>query len=137
MTTQLKKSLSRLEALDRTQLKLAKNMIKAYDGAMYAIDLFISGALNRSLALSDGFKVLVKSKNLICAGAILRLQIDTAIKIFAGTLVNDTNNFVSDVLKGKHIRNLKDRDGNKMTDRYLVEKLSDDYPWLPSVYDKT
>ena len=112
-------------------------MIEAYGGSMYAMDLFISGALNRSLALSDGFRGLVKSKNLICAGAILRLQIDTAIRIFAGTLVEDTNNFVSDVLKGKHIRNFKDRDGNRMTDRYLVTKLSDEYPWLPNVYDKT
>jgi hypothetical protein len=137
MTTQLQKSLSRLEALEKAQLELAKNMVEAYDGAMYSIDLLISGALNRSLALSDGFKSLVNSKNLICAGAILRLQVDTAIRIFAGTLVNDTNKFVSEVLKGKHIRNMKDRDGNRMTDRYLVEKLSDEYSWLPNVYDKT
>ena len=82
MTTQLQKSLNRLKALEKTQLELAKNMIEAYGGSMYAIDLFISGALNRSLALSDGFKGLVKSKNLICAGAILRLQVDTAIKDF-------------------------------------------------------
>ena len=132
MITQLQKSLSRLEALEKSQLGLAKNMIEAYGGSMYAMDLFISGALNRSLALSDGFRGLVKSKNLICAGAILRLQIDTAIRIFAGTLVEDTNKFVNDVLKGKHIRNFKDRDGNRMTDRYLVTKLSDEYPWLPS-----
>ena len=137
MTTQLQKSLNRLEALEKAQIELAKRMIEAYDGAMYAVDLFISGALNRSVALSEGFKNLVKSKNLICAGAILRLQVDTAIRIFAGTLVDDTNQFVSDVLKGKHIRNLKDLDGNRMTDRYLVEKLSNEYPWLPNVYEKT
>ena len=58
MTTQLQKSLNRLEALEKAQVELAKKMIEAYDGAMYAIDLFISGALNRSLALSDGFKGL-------------------------------------------------------------------------------
>jgi len=137
MTAQLQKSLKRLEALEKSQVELAEKMIEAYDGAIYAVDLFISGALNRSLALSDGFKGLVKSKNLICAAAILRLQIDTAIRFFAGTLVDDTNQFVSDVLKGKHIRNLKDRNGNKMTDRYLVEELSDEYPWLPNVYEKT
>ena len=137
MTTQLLKSLERLESLENSQLELAKNMIQAHEGSIYAMDLFILGALNRSLATSDGFKGLVKSKNLICAGAILRLQIDTAIRIFAGTLVEDTNKFVGDILKGKHIRNLKDRDGNKMTDRYLVAKLSDGYPWLPNVYKKT
>jgi hypothetical protein len=133
----MQNSLNRLEDLEKAQIELAKKMIEAYDGAMYALDLFISGALNRSAALSDGFKSLVKSKNLICAGAILRLQIDTAIRIFAGTLVDDTNRFVSDVLKGQHIRNLKDRDGKKMTDRYLVEKLSDEYSWLPKVYENT
>jgi hypothetical protein len=137
MAAQLQKSLNRLEDLEKAQIELAKRMIEAYDGAMYAVDLFISGALNRSAALSEGFNNLVKSKNLICAGAILRLQIDTAIRIFAGTLVDDTNQLVSDVLRGQHIRNLKDRDGKKMTDRYLVKKLSDEYPWLPKVYEKT
>lgn len=137
MTTQLQKSLNRLKELEKAQIELAKTMIEAYDGSMYAIDLFISGALNRSAALSEGFKGLVKSKNLICAGAILRLQIDTAIRIFAGTLVDDTNLFVSDILKGQHIRNLKDRDENKMTNKYLVNKLSNEYPWLPKVYEKT
>jgi hypothetical protein len=137
MISQLQQSLNRVEDLENAQIELAKRMIKAYDGAMYAVDLFISGALNRSAALSEGFKSLVKSKNLICAGAILRLQIDTAIRIFAVTLVDDSNQFVSDVLKGKHIRDLKDRDGKKMTDRYLVEQLSDEYPWLPKVYEKT
>jgi hypothetical protein len=137
MTTQFQKSLTRLEDLEKAQIESYKRMMEAYDSAMYAVDLFISGALNRSVALSEGFRSLVKAKNLICAGAILRLQIDTAIRIFAGTLVDDTNQFVSDVLKGHHIRNLKDRDGKKMTDKYLVEKLSGEYPWLPKVYEKT
>lgn len=137
MTAQLQKSLNRLEDFKKDQIELAKRMIEAYDGAMYSVDLYIAGALNRSEALSEGFKSLLKSKNLICAGAILRLQIDTAIRIFAGTLVDDTNQFVGDVLKGQHISKLKDRDGKKMTDRYLVEKLSDEYPWLPKVYEKT
>ena len=133
----MKKSIAQLISLEKTQVDLAKEMLKAYNESLYAVDLLISAAINRSLSLSKGFRTLVKEKNLICAGAILRLQIDTAIRIFAGTLIEDSNQFASAVIQGQHIRNMKDRDGKKMTDKYLVEKLSDIYSWLPSVYEKT
>ena len=133
----MKNSLDQLKAIEKKQLELAKKMLKAYNESLYNMDILVSAALNRSLSLSKGFRVLINEKNLICAGALLRLQIDTAIRIFAGTLVENSNKFVRDVSRGKHIRNLKDRDGNKMTDKYLVEKLSDEYPWLPTVYEKT
>ncbi len=133
----MQKPLDQLINLEKTQIDLAKRMVGCHDSSLYAVDLLMSAAINRSLSLSKGFSTLIQDKNLICAGAILRLQIDTAMRIFAGTLVEDSNQFAIDVISGKHIRNMRDRDGNNMTDKYLVGKLSDIYPWLTSVYEKT
>jgi hypothetical protein len=38
------------------------------------------------------------------------------------------------VLKGVAIRKQKDSAGKLMTDQYLVERLSEKYPWVSSVY---
>jgi hypothetical protein len=32
---------------------------------------------------------------------------------------------------------LKDREGKKMTDRYLVDKMSIEHPWMQKVYETT
>ena len=39
-------------------------------------DLFFCAALDRSVQLSEGFIVLLQERNLSCAGALLRLQMD-------------------------------------------------------------
>lgn len=41
------------------------------------------------------------------------------------------------VLKGQHVRSMKDQNGNKMTDRYLVEQLTKEHKWIQNVYKET
>lgn len=118
--------------IDRTVL-----MIEAHDGAVYGFDLFANGAVNRSLALSVGFRMLIRDRNLICAGALLRLQLDTALRFFAGYIVKNPHEFAIEVLKGKQIRNLRDQDGQLMTDRYLLSQLGKEFEWIEPVYEKT
>lgn len=74
---------------------------------------------------------------MICAGAILRLHLDTVLRFFAGFIVDKPHDFASDVLKGHHIRKMKDRSGQLMTDSYLVTKLAKFHPWIKDVYHKT
>jgi len=66
--------------------------------------------------------------------SLLRIQLDTFIRFHALAISKDSNKFVNDILDGRHIRNMKDKDGNKMTDGYLVDLLSYEYPWLKDVY---
>ncbi|MCY4421278.1 MAG: hypothetical protein OXC42_08575 [Gammaproteobacteria bacterium] len=129
--------LEHLEADEKAMLECAHNMLKADDQNIYMFDLLANAAINRSVALSSGFRTLIRDQNLICAGALLRLQLDTAIRFFAGFLVEQPHEFAAAVLKGKHIRKMKDRKGNPMTDRYLVTLLGKKYPWIEFVYEKT
>jgi hypothetical protein len=133
----LEESLEELKALDQAHLDLGRQMFEAFGGAMYGMDLLAAGALNRSKAHMAGFRQLVEAKNLICAGALLRLQLDTALRFYAAFLVDKPHDFALAVLDGKRVRDLRDQDGNKMTDAYLVQKLGVEFSWVPRVYERT
>jgi len=133
----LEESLAKLVPLDEAHLELGKQMFNAFGGTLYGMDLLAAGALNRSKAHIAGFRQLIEAKNLICAGALLRLQLDTALRFHAAFLVEQPHDFALAVLGGKRVRDLKDRDGVGMTDAYLVKKLGQEYDWIPRVYERT
>jgi hypothetical protein len=133
----LEKAFERLAQLDSAHNEIGMYIMKAHGGALYNMDFLAFAALNRSKAHIAGFTSLLKAKNLICAGALLRLQLDTAMRFYAAFLVDDPHSFAFKVMKGEKIRKLRDRDKNLMTDSYLVEMLGTEYAWVPRVYDKT
>lgn len=100
-------------------------------------DFFIFGALRRTLAQARGFRDLIKARNFPCAAAILRLQLDTAMRVNALSLVEDPDAACKAVLDGEQFNRLKDRDGNKLSDAHLRKKLSETNPWIGPVYERT
>lgn len=129
--------LAQLEALEQAQLKLVHRVLEAYDSALYPMDLLTMAAVNRSLALSSGFRQMIAAKNLVCAGSILRLQIDTAARYSAAWRVKDPHEFALAVLKGSQVRDMLSTEGRRMTDRYLVQCLVPDAEWVERVYERT
>ena len=127
-------SLDVIEKNKNTALSLAKEMLSAENGAMYPVDLLATGAIKRFLSTSSAFRLLVESNNLVSARSILRIHLDTAMRFHAVWLVSDPHKFASDVLAGKQINRMKDRDGIKLTDSYLSSKLAEEYNWIPTVY---
>src|SRR5258707_10844952 len=105
------------------------------DQSMYVSDFIIFGALKRTLALSDGFRGHIRNRNFTCAAALLRLQLDTALRLYAGSLYGDTEEYAKAVLDGKQVDKLKDRGGKRLTDSYLADKLSEHYPWVNRMYE--
>ena len=133
-------ALTQLEVNEKLILDQAHRMLKAYNRALYGFDLLAVAAAKRSLALSVGFRTMVRDQNLICAGAILRLQLDTALRIFAGFIVDNPHDFAIEVIEGKRINKIKDQNGRPMTDHYLVTQLARKYPeyqWIKSTYKET
>jgi hypothetical protein len=126
-----------LESDRKKLIGLAVEMSQAHSGDVYPLDLYANGAINRSLALSAGFQSLVEQRNILCAGALLRLQIDTAIRFYAAFIVDDPHSFAMEVLKGVAVRELKDQSGQFMTDAYLVKCLKPQYDWIDRVYETT
>ena len=70
------------------------------------------------------------------ARSLLRIQVDTLIRYHAIWLVDQPHDFAADIMDGARIDKITDRDGNKMRDFYLINKLKNEYDWLPEVYSR-
>jgi hypothetical protein len=135
-STRTVEALKTTEALQDVTRELWLEMTNAYGGALYAVDMVANAAVKRSISQAHGFRLLVEAGNLVCARSLLRLQLDTAIRFYAVFLVKSPHDFCHNIIKGIQINRMKDKDGNRLTDRYLVTKLGEKHAWMPPVYDE-
>ncbi|MDM5271199.1 hypothetical protein PGH07_03330 [Sulfurovum sp. zt1-1] len=131
----LSDAIANLKSTEKELLQLGKLMLSADDGKLFPVDLIAIGAMKRTASNTEGFIGLVEAQNMTSARSLLRVQLDTFMRFSAIWLVDSPHDFAHEIIGGKHIRNIKDRAGNKMTDSYLVETLSKEYPWIKNVYD--
>ena len=101
------------------------------------IDFCFCGMLDRSIRLADGFIPMIKNRNLTCAGALLRLQLDNCMRLYALYIANDERAVVNALLDGDKIDKLKDKKGNQMRDTYLKNEFGNIDSQLPIVYENT
>lgn len=99
--------------------------------------LFLYGIANRTLAQTRAFRQCIEDRNGLVATALLRLQLDTALRLYALFWVADPNAFSYEVFSGAQIDRLKAADGERMTDKYLRAKLVSHYSWMETVYKQT
>jgi hypothetical protein len=128
--------LARIDKLEAELLRKSAALFGKHD-SIYQTDLFMMGALKRTLAQSRGFRDMISAQNFPCAAAILRLQIDTAMRVNAIRLVENREALCSALLGGQRFNTLKDGAGKKMTDAYLREKLAEHHSWITEVYQQT
>jgi hypothetical protein len=133
----LSESFPSLENCRKRHLELGKQVIEAYGGNIYPVDFLIIAAINRSLCLLVGLKILIEEKNIICAAPIIRMQIDNAMRVAAGTLVSEPHQLVMNILNGIPIKRQEDRNGHKLTDQYLLSIIEKDHKWIRKVYENT
>lgn len=101
-------------------------------------DFFMAiGVARRSCALTSGFKAMLKDRNSLCALALVRMQLDNSLRLYAGFFSKDRIKFSKDVLNGKIISKMKADDNQPMTDNYLARRVSRANPWVINVYKKT
>lgn len=117
--------------------KLWNVTASADSGTLFPVDMLSTAVTHRAMCIISGFCEMIEKKNFICAAPLVRLQLDNLIRFYAIWLVDDPHDLATEILKGKEIRKHKDRNGQKMTDKYLTEKLADEYPWIRRVYRET
>ncbi|MFZ1073386.1 MAG: hypothetical protein WAO21_08110 [Verrucomicrobiia bacterium] len=133
----LQQQLAHLRKSEDFHLKVWKKMMDADGGALFPVDLLANAVLHRSINLVRGYATLVEQRNWICAAPLLRLQLDNCLRFYAVFIVEKPHDFAMKVFEGVAIRKMKDRTGNLMKDAYLVEKLSQQHPWVARVYERT
>lgn len=128
--------LKRIDQLESELIRKGAGIMGKSPNLTHA-DFFIFGALRRTLAQARGFRELIEARNFPCAAAILRLQIDTAMRVNALSLTDDPDAACKAVLDGEQFNRLKDRDGRRMSDAYLRERLAKSHPWISPAYERT
>jgi hypothetical protein len=134
-TLSLAQRLAKIEAFEKDLLGQFATMFAA-DDTLYVTDMFVMGALRRTIAQASGFRRLLSERNFPSAAGLLRMQIDTAMRINALRLVANRDDFCRSLLfeNGRFNRS-NDARGNRMTDAYLRGRLAEDHPWVSPVYE--
>ena len=99
-------------------------------------DLFFCASLDRCLRLIDGVIPMLKERNLTCAGALLRLQMDNCLRTYAAFIAADKEKVIDCIISGDMIKNEKDTTGQKMTDGHLKDEISKIDSQFAQVYDQ-
>jgi hypothetical protein len=118
-------------------LRLLQEILAADRGNLFGIDFVVVAVIQRSLSLIDGFTAMVERRNPLCAAPLLRLQLDSVMRLYACSLVDDPHLIALRLLEGQPLRKVKSKDGHSLTDKYLHEEVSKLYPWASRVYNAT
>jgi hypothetical protein len=132
--------LDHLRSQLRTHIDIAQRCIEADEGDVYPLDLWINAAIKRSMQVLSGFASMVRARNATCAGALLRIELDTVLRLFAATLVDDPRDFIMYLMKGRRLDAYRDRAGRQLRDRYLIEQFTavdPKFAWVSNVYGAT
>jgi hypothetical protein len=117
MSPDLESKLKEFDTIEGALLEAAMNLMRAYGGAVYPLDLLANAAIKRAMALNLAFSMLLRADNFLAAAHIVRLQLDSALRLSAAWIVDDCHKFAGEVLKGVSIRDQKDRTGRPYGDR--------------------
>jgi hypothetical protein len=131
---------ARRSYLDRPRihhLDLARRFLEVAEGRMYAIDVLLIGAMSRSYSLVDGFLNAFDTWNPIVAAPVIRMQIDTLVRIAYMASAPSADRVASYVIGGGEFRQLKNSENKPLTDQRLLEHAEETHPWLRGVYEAT
>ena len=117
-----------IEALSLCQGIIGKNLTKE--------DFYFSASANRCINLITGFIDMLKTRNLTCAGVLLRMQMDNCIRTYAAFIAEDCDAVVDCIIQGGKVSNYKDKNGKKMSDGYLKDEISKMDSVFADVYDQ-
>jgi hypothetical protein len=102
------------------------------------VEWFSLAAVTKSTSNAHAFELMVTSKNTIAACAIVRMQIEAAMRLFGLTLVDDAEDAGAQLMKGERYSSLRMKSGGpRLVDKILHQELSKLYAWVTDVYEST
>ena len=98
------------------------------------IDRFVHSLTFRAEAINNGYITLTEQGNYLCAMALIRMQIDNFLIAWAGLACKDRTKFFTYYDSGMPINRLTDRDGNLLTQGYIVNSYAEIDPIIKEIY---
>lgn len=130
-----------LKEIDKKSIAI-KNLGKQLNKisqSLYLFDVYLIATLNRTINLNKGFTSLIRDNNFIAAAPLVRLNLDSLLRLYAARISEfDKNTFANKVLGGESIRKIRSNSKKaKLTDSYLVKSLSqhEGYEWVSKIYE--
>lgn len=133
----LEKFLTILDSRREALLHIATMFVAGKSVDLKPYLLFFFGCFDRSSQVLSAFVSATRNRQMFVAGALLRVQLDTFLRMKAKDLVSDQTAFFQAVFDGERIDKMVSHDGQKLTDAYLVKILGDRDDWIPRVYKQT
>jgi hypothetical protein len=100
------------------------------------IEVLMAVALQRSRDLLQAYTAMAGQRNITAASAIIRMQLDSVMRVNACFLVEDPLALWQLLKEGKPWSRLRSSEGRELRDVYLHEKLSERFPWASELYDR-
>lgn len=138
MSEELNNLLIELKSEDSKLIEIGKNLIEV--NGMTEFTFFCNSILNRTINLNRGYITLVNDNNYIAAAPLVRLNLDSLIRLFASTQSEfDVDTFAKNVRKGDVIRKMKYYKNHKerLTDAKLIELIKEikGFKWTEQIYE--
>jgi hypothetical protein len=134
-TVGLDKRLSRIESVARALSDLPTDYLGPQGTVIADVEWYALGAIKKTASLSHAFCALVRTRNTLAAAALVRLQLDTAMRIFGLSLVADVEAAGTWLMNDQSYLKLRSRDNHPLTDAFLHRKLNEQYPGLTEAYE--
>ncbi|WP_299051452.1 hypothetical protein [uncultured Polaribacter sp.] len=138
MNKELSNKLKELQDEDEELINIGKNLIEKIGHTEFTF--FCISVLNRTINLNRGYITLVKDNNYIAAAPLVRLNLDSLLRIFA-SIQSEFNAeiFAKNVRQGVKIRdmNYHKNKNQKLTDTKLVKLIKEikGFKWVKKIYD--
>lgn len=117
---------------------IGQDLYDSCEGKFFPADMLAMAVLNRSLNLIKAFELLVNNGGFIVAAAILRMQLDNALRFGAVTSsVDDPHGVAAELLNGKKLSALLDKNKKLMKDGYLWDQFVSRKPKFDGIYETT
>jgi hypothetical protein len=133
----LKPSFEALRKTREAHSEAAAQIIDSAPRELTLTDLFILGALKRSLDLVAAIEVLIEQWNYSAMAPLVRLQVDSLLRLHYIASFAERDHLIKRVVEGESFRNLRGKDGRRLTDARLLELAETEYPWVRSMYEDT
>src|SRR6266568_3735539 len=110
--TENEKASQVLADVERSEREIVHLYQKYTQGPLGYQHLYLFGIARRALAQSAAFRKMIADRNSLVATAIVRMQLDTVLRLYALFWVADPEDFATKVFKGMPIDKLKAADGH-------------------------
>lgn len=130
--------LARVKTLNQSVSDRFQNAQETGQIAIFQSSAYYFGAYKKYLTNCHAFDLLVRSEHFGVAAAVLRMQLDVALRLFGLSLLRDHDEACGRLMSGSVRYNKLKHGAHQLSDAYLVKQLSErGVPWIKDVYAKT